>query len=140
MILSSCSQIQFRPLLAQTLILPASDFGPASLSAPLLGESAQSKNVVIFLGLSEKALKARYPEQQHCYVPVVKGIKHLNRNVAELPHDAAHAGLRGQLIATRSRLLEYYDTRRIAFNSVPPYNGRGFMTRRALMPPIGTTR
>ncbi|MBV6499504.1 MAG: hypothetical protein CJBNEKGG_01960 [Prosthecobacter sp.] len=139
-VLSSCTGLEIKPLLGQTLQLPASDFGPESLSAPLLGANAGQKTVVVYLGLSEKQIEARHPSSQFCHVPVVKGIQHLNRNVAGLPRDPAHAELRSRLITTRSRLMDYYDTRRIAFNSVPPFTGRGFMSRRAMMPPLGTTR
>jgi hypothetical protein len=139
-VLSSCGGLEIKPLLDQTLRLPASDFGPESLSAPLLGANAGKKAVVVYLGLSEKQLEARFPSTQHCHVPVVKGIQHLNRSVAGLPRDPAHAELRSRLIATRTRLMDYYDTRRVAFNSVPPFTGRGFMSRRAMMPPLGTTR
>lgn len=139
-VLSSCTGFKIKPLLGQTLQIPTADFGPENLSAPLLGTNAGRKTAVVYLGLSQKQLEARYPSAQYCHVPVVKGIRHLNRNVAELPHDPAHAELRSRLIATRSRLMDYYDTRRIAFNSVPPYTGRGFMARRMMMPAIGTTR
>ena len=36
--------------------------------------------------------------------------------------------------------MDFYNTRRLVFNSVPPFVGRGFMARQALMPAIGTTR
>lgn len=138
LLLASCSGFKPQPLLSKVLILPASDFGPEALAAPLLGTG--HADVVVHYGLSEHVLNTKYPAPQHRYVTVVPAIKHLNRTIKSLPHDAAHAELRAKLAATRARLLDYYNTRRIAFNSVPPYVGRGFMTRQALMPALGTTR
>lgn len=140
-LLASCSSsIHIRPLMSRTLELPAADFGPPSLSAPLLGQGAGCTRVVVHYGLPEKHLRGRYPDTQTAFVPVVRGIKHLNRVVKELPHDAEHAGLHDRLVATRARLMAFYNDRRIAFNAVPPFTGRSFMARNAMMPALGTTR
>jgi hypothetical protein len=140
-VMSSClSDVQFRPLMARTLELSAADFGPQALSAPLLGQTGAVSRVVVHYGLPEAHLRARYPEAGVAFVPVVRGVKHLNRVVKELPHDAAHTELRARLVATRARLIDFYNDQRIAFNSVPPFTGRSFMARNAMMPAMGTTR
>jgi ribosomal protein S15P/S13E len=138
-LLVSCSE-GFHPqsLMTKVLIMPASEFGPATMSAPLLGSGNQADPVVVHYGLPQRYLMAKYPA--HRYVSVVPALKHLNHCIKIMPHDAANSGLYTRLVATRSRLMEYYNTRRVAFNSVPPFVGRGFMARQALMPPIGTTR
>jgi hypothetical protein len=136
-LLTACSgDFKFQPLLSKVLIMPSNDFGPESLAAPLLG--AGGTPVIVHYGQPQQVLAAKYP--QHRYVSVVPALKHLNRTIKELPTDAAHAELRARLISTRSRLMDFYNTRRVAFNSVPPFVGRGFMTRQAMMPVIGTTR
>jgi len=94
-----------------------------------------SATVVIHYSLPEKYLASKYPGFGHA--PVVTAIKHLNRVITTLPRDASHTELRARLMNTRSRLLDYYNTRRVAFNSVPPFVGRGFMARQALMPNLG---
>lgn len=138
-LLTSCSEgITFQPLLSKVLIMPSSDFGPESLAAPLLGTGGEGTPIVVHYGLPQRVLAAKYP--QHRYVSVVPALKHLNHSIKQMPPDAAHAELRTRLINTRSRLMDFYNTRRIAFNSVPPFVGRGFISRQALMPVIGTTR
>jgi len=140
--LSSCAgSFHLRPLMSRTLELKASDFGPADLSKPLLGSmDVDSGLVVIHYGLPEKHLRLRYSQPNVAFVSVIHGIKFLNRVVKALPHDAEHAATLAQLVHTRSRMMDFYNDRRIAFNSVPPFTGRAFMARNAIMPAIGTTR
>ncbi|MCX6854581.1 MAG: hypothetical protein NTV80_06710 [Verrucomicrobia bacterium] len=138
-LLVSCAEgFHPQPLMSKVLIMPASDFGPAAMSAPLLGTGSQSDPVVIHYALPQSYLAAKYPA--HRYAAVVPALKHLNHSIKTMPHDAANAQLYARLVATRSRLMDFYNTRRLAFNSVPPFVGRGFMARQALMPAIGTTR
>ncbi len=138
-LLAACSGgLKPRPLLTKVLIMPSSDFGPESLAAPLLGTGGAGTPIVVHYGLPQQVLAAKYP--QHRYVSVVPALKHLNHSIKQMPSDAAHTELRARLISTRSRLMDFYKTRRIAFNSVPPFVGRGFISRQALMPVIGTTR
>ena len=118
--------------------MPACEFGPEAMSNSLLGAGGQSDSVVVHYGLSQRYLTEKYPVYR--YASVVPAIKHLNQSIKTTPHDAANSGLYNRLVATRSRLMEFYNTRRVAFNSVPPFVGRGFMARQALMPAIGTTR
>jgi hypothetical protein len=134
----SCADFHPQPLLAKVVLLSYADFGPADLASPLLGPGAGSEAVVVHYGLPQSHLAARYPGSHTALV--VPAIRHLNRVIHELPHDAAHAALRSRLLQTRARLMEFYNSRRIAFNSVPPFVGRGFMARQALMPALGTTR
>ncbi len=138
----SCSgSTHFRPLMSRTLELKPSDFGSVDLSQPLIGSVQQTSGlVVVHYGLPERYLRSRYPQPNVSFVSVVHGIKYLNRVVKSLPHDAEHAEVLTQLIQTRSRLLDFYNNRRIAFNSVPPFTGRTFMARNAIMPALGTTR
>jgi ribosomal protein S15P/S13E len=137
--LVGCSE-GFHPqsLMTKVLIMPASDFGPEAMSASWLGAGGQSDSIVIHYGLSQRYLTEKYPA--HRYANVVPTIKHLNQSIKTKPHDADAVRLHTRLVATRSRLIEFYNTRRVAFNSVPPFVGRGFMARQALMPAIGTTR
>jgi hypothetical protein len=137
--LVGCSE-GFHPqsLMTKVLIMPASEFGTPAMSAPLLGPGSQAEPVVVHYGISQRYLEAKYPA--HRYASVVPALKHLNHSIKTMPHDAANAELYARLVATRSRLMEFYNTRRVAFNSVPPFVGRGFMARQALMPAIGTTR
>lgn len=138
-LLTSCSEgVTFQPLLRKVLILSSSDFGPENLAVPLLGAGGSGTPVIVHYGQPQQVLAAKYP--QHRYVSVVPALKHLNHTIKQMPIDAAHAELRARLISTRSRLMDFYNTRRAAFNSVPPFVGRGFMTRQAMMPVIGTTR
>jgi hypothetical protein len=141
-VLSSCSEpVRLRPLMSRTLDLKPSDFGPAELSKPLLGSiDSDSGLVVVHYGLPEKHLRSRYSQPNVAFVSVVHGIKFLNRLVKSLPHDGEHASILQQLIRTRSRMMDFYNHRRIAFNSVPPFTGRTFMARNAIMPALGTTR
>jgi hypothetical protein len=138
-LLVSCSE-GFHPqsLMTKVLIMPASNFGPAAMSAPLLGTGGQADSVVIHYGLPQSYLAAKYPG--HRSTAVVPALRHLNHSIKTMPHDAANAPLYARLVATRSRLMDFYNTRRLAFNSVPPFVGRGFIARQALMPAIGTTR
>ncbi len=138
-LLTACSGgFKFQPLLNKVLIMSSSDFGPENIAAPLLGAGGDGTPVVVHYGQPQHVLAAKYP--QHRYVSVVPALKHLNHSIKQLPTDAAHAELRARLIGTRSRLMDFYNTRRVAFNSVPPFVGRGFMSRQAIMPVIGTTR
>ena len=138
-LLTACSGgFKFQPLLTKVLILPAGDFGPESLAAPLLGAGGDGTPVVVHYGQPQQVLAAKYP--QHRYISVVPALRHLNHSIKQMPADAAHAELRARLVSTRARLMDFYNTRRIAFNSVPPFVGRGFMSRQAMMPVIGTTR
>ncbi len=138
---TSCSGgLKLQPLLSKVLVMSYSEFGTESLASPLLGAGGAGTQVVVHYGLPESFLSAKYPGPQYRFVAVAPAIKHLNRTVTQVPHDAANAELRARLIATRSRLMNYYNTRRVAFNSVPPFVGRSFMVRQAMMPPLGTTR
>jgi len=102
------------------------------MSAPLIGPGSQDRQVLV----------VHIPHHSTTAVEVFapRGIKHLNHSIKDLPHDPAHAALRARLIRTRSLMLDFYNQRRAAFTSVPPYNGRsGYMNRMMLMPGIGTT-
>lgn len=136
--LTACADFHPRPLLGKVVQLTYADFGPESLAQPLLGKGAPSQPVVVHYGLPASHLAAKYPGQLP--VTVVPAIKYLNRTVLDLPHDAAHQPLHDRLVATRRVLMDFYNSRRVAFNSVPPFVGRGFMTRQAMMPVMGTTR
>ncbi len=137
--LVGCSE-RFHPqsLMTKVLIMPASEFGPEAMSNSLLGAGDQSHSVVVHYGLSQRYLTEKYPAYR--YASVVPAIKHLNQSIKTMPHDSANSGLYARLVATRSRLMEFYNTRRVAFNSVPPFVGRGFMARQSLMPAMGTIR
>lgn len=137
--LVGCSEgLHPQSLMTKVLIMPASDFGPDALRNSLLGASGQGDSVVVHYGLSQRYLIEKYPA--HRYASVVLAIKHLNQSIKTMPHDSANAGRYARLVDTRSRLMEFYNTRRVAFNSVPPFVGRGFMVRQSLMPAMGTTR
>jgi hypothetical protein len=135
---ASCSGLKFQPLYSKVLTFSAADFGPEAMASPLLGPDSGGKQVIIHHSLPKRYLDQQYPGTARAYA--APAIKHLNRCVKEMPHDAAHAELRARLIRTRSIILDFYNQRRVAFTSVPPYNGRGFMSRSALMPSLGTTR
>lgn len=134
----SCSGFKPQPILSKVLTFSAADFGPESMSAPLLGPGSSGKQVIVHHGLPARYLDQHYPNTIRIYA--APAIKHLNRCVTDTPHDAAHAELRARLIHTRTLILDFYNQRRIAFNSVPPYAGRGYMARQMMMPGIGTSR
>lgn len=134
----SCSGFKPQPILSKVLTFSAADFGPESMATPLLGPGSGGKQVIIHHSLPKRYLDQQYPGTARAYA--APAIKHLNRCIKEMPHDAGHAELRARLTRTRSIILDFYNQRRIAFTSVPPYNGRGFMSRSALMPNLGTTR
>jgi hypothetical protein len=134
----SCAGFKPQPLLSKVLIFRAADFGSEAMSAPLLGAGSEDRQVIVHHGLSTRYLDQHYPGTVRIYA--APAIKHLNRSVTDTPRDVAHAVLRSRLIQTRSQILDFYSQRRIAFNSVPPYTGRGFMARQMIMPSIGTTR
>jgi hypothetical protein len=130
----SCSGFKPQPLLSKVLTFTAADFGPEAMSAPLLGPGSADRQVLVV-----------HQKQSHLppaavQVPVTQGIRHLNRSIKSLPQDAGHSVLRQRLVHTRSLMLDFYNTRRIAFQSVPPYTGRGAMARQLMLPGIGTTR
>lgn len=139
--LPSCSALSERLVMNQVEVLAYDDFGPEALAAPLLGPRAEGAQVVVHYRLSEKALAARYPGAQYRAVPVVPALRHLNAAVARTPDDAAHAEARARMIATRARLLNFYNTWRATFNALTPATaGRGYMARQMVLPAIGTTR
>lgn len=134
-LLSSCAQVQVRPLLGKTLHFQAADFGPESMSAPLIGSGAPSREVWV--------VHRTQPQAGPGIVQILPApaIKHLNRCVSSLPRDAAHHALRTRLIHTRSRILDFYNERRNAFMSVPPFSPRsGYFARQMILPGLGTTR
>jgi len=133
-LLASCSGFKPQPLLSKVLTFTAADFGSESMAAPLLGPGNTGKQVLVVHRVQ--------PQLSASSIQVLasRAIKHLNRCVTDTPHDAAHAELRARLIRTRTVILDFYNQRRIAFNSVPPYTGRGYMARQMMMPGIGTSR
>ena len=116
------------------LTFSAADFGPESMAAPLLGPGSAGRQVLVVHHLR--------PQLSSSSIQVLapQAIRHLNRSVTDTPRDAAHAELRARLIRTRTLILDFYNQRRIAFSSVPPYTGRGYMARQMMMPGIGTSR
>jgi hypothetical protein len=134
----SCSGFKPQPILSKVLTFSAADFGPESMAAPLLGPGCAGRQVIVHHGLPARYLDQHYPNTVRIYA--APAIKHLNRCVTDTPRDAAHAELRARLIRTRTLILDFYNQRRIAFNSVPPYAGRGYMARQMMMPGIGTVR
>jgi|GEM_PF-1539172 hypothetical protein len=137
-LLASCSGFKPQPLLSKVLTFSAADFGPESMAAPLLGQGSAGRQVIVHHGLPARYLDQHYPGTVRIYA--APAIKHLNRSVTDTPRDAAHAELCARLIRTRTLILDFYNQRRIAFNSVPPYTGRGYLSRQMMMPGIGTSR
>jgi hypothetical protein len=133
-LLASCSGFKPQPMLSKVLTFSASDFGPESMAAPLLGPGSAGKQVLVVHRVQPQL------SANSIQVLAAQAIKHLNRCVTDTPRDAAHAELRARLIRTRTIILDFYNQRRIAFNSVPPYTGRGYMARQMMMPGIGTSR
>ena len=134
LLLASCSGFKPQPILSKVLTFSAADFGPESMAAPLLGPGSAGKQVIVVHQVQ--------PQLSASSIQVLasRAIKHLNRCIKDTPHDAAHAELRARLIRTRTIILDFYNQRRIAFSSVPPYTGRGYMARQMMMPGIGTSR
>ena len=136
--LAACSGFKPQPMLSKVLTFSAADFGPESMASPLLGQGSAGKLVIIHHGLPARYLDQHYPDTVRA--SAAPAIRHLNRCVTDTPRDAAHAEQRSRLIRTRTLILDFYNQRRIAFNSVPPYTGRGYMARQMMMPGIGTSR
>ena len=129
----SCSGFKPQPLLSKVLTFTAADFGPEEMSAPLLGPGSSDRQVYVVHQQQSNLPSAAVQ------VPVTKGIRHLNRSIKSIPRDAGHSALRQRLVHTRSLMVDFYNARRIAFQSVPPYTGRGAMARQLMMTGIWTT-
>ncbi len=138
--MAACTGTVSPGLLAnKVVLLTHADFGPPDLADPLLGPGTPESQVVVHYALSPRTLENRYPSAH--YVPVVQALRHLNRSVSSVPKDAGHTAMRARLIATRSQLMDFYNTRRASFNSLPPSaGGRAYLARQMMMPAIGTTR
>lgn len=131
-LLVSCAGIHPQPILSKTLTFTAADFGPAEMSAPLIGPGGQDRQVLV--------VHKHQAGSSVVQVLAPQAIKHLNRCVKDLPRDGANTELRARLIRTRTVILDFYNQRRTAFTSVPPYNARnGYLGRQMMMPGIGTT-
>ncbi|MES2598810.1 MAG: hypothetical protein V4662_25980 [Verrucomicrobiota bacterium] len=132
LLLVSCAGIRPQPILSKTLSFTAGDFGPAEMSAPLIGPGSQDRQVLV--------VHKHQSDNDAVQVLAPQAIKHLNRSVKGLPRDGTATALRARLIRTRSVILDFYNQRRTAFSSVPPYNARsGYLGRQMMMPGIGTT-
>lgn len=132
LLLISCAGIKPRPILSKTLTFTAADFGTAEMSAPLIGPGGQDRQVLV--------VHMHHAGSSAVQVLAPQAIKHLNRCVKDLPRDGTHTALRARLIRTRTVILDFYNQRRTAFTSVPPYNARnGYLGRQMMMPGIGTT-
>lgn len=133
-LLASCAGVHPQPILSKTLVFTAADFGPAEMSTPLIGAGGMDRQILV--------VHKHHPDRAATVqVLAPQAIKHLNRSVKSVPRDAAHAELRARLIRTRTLTLNFYNQRRTAFTSVPPYNARnGYISRQMLMPGIGTTQ
>lgn len=133
LLLASCAGIKPQPILSKTLSFTAADFGPAEMSAPLIGAGSMDRQVLV-------VHKHQSGNAAAVQVLAPQALKHLNRSVKALPRDGTHTALRARLIRTRTLILDFYNQRRTAFTSVPPYNARnGYMGRQMMMPGIGTT-
>ncbi len=126
LLLSACSNLHLRPLPSE-LPLRAADFGPAAIRQPWLGPLAEQDPILItFLG-GLRTHQGSKPTR----IGAAVAVRHLNGQIGELnPNDPTREALR----QTRARILAYYQNRRIAHQAVPPYTGRGAMTRMMMSP------
>lgn len=132
---SSCtSQSWKNAFAAQVVTVSYDDLGPESLVAPVLGPRGGNPQIVAHAGATRTDTN---PRRLNAH----QGLLLLRRNARQLPATPAGAELRQRMSVAYARLLHFYNARRAAFTSVPPFGGRGSMTmaRMTAMPPVPPT-
>ncbi len=119
---------------AQVVTVSYDDLGPESFVAPLLGPRGGNPQVVAHAGATRADTE---PRRLNAH----QGLLLLRKNARQLPATPAGAALRQRMDVAYARLLHFYNARRAAFTSVPPFGGRGSMTmaRMTTMPPMPPT-
>ncbi|MFO1482534.1 MAG: hypothetical protein U1F71_04135 [Verrucomicrobiaceae bacterium] len=113
---------------ARTLQLSYDDLGPASLVKPVLGERGSDPVIVVHSGATNPTAS---PRRLNAHQAILL----MRSNARRLPKTPENEALLQRMNHAYSRLYAYYQWRRNAFLSVPPFFGRGAVARMSVAPP-----
>lgn len=132
---SGCTQDSWRKAFtAKVVTVSYDDLGTEAMVSPVLGARGTDPQIVVRQGATNQHSSPRYLNTR-------QGLLMLRRNARRLPDTAENAPLRQRMTTAYNRLYYYYNLRRSAFLSVPPFGGRGSMSmmRSTMMPPMPPT-
>lgn len=131
-LLSSCTSASWKKAFTPSVVTVSyDDLGPEALVAPVLGPRGENPQIIAHAGSTR-------PDTNPRRLNAHQGLLLLRRNARVLPATPAGDDLRRRMSTAYGRLFHLYNSRRVAFTSVPPFGGRGSMNpmRTTMMPPV----
>ena len=134
LVLPACTTAQRQQAFTgRTAQVSYDDLGPASLVQPLLGPRGANPLIVITSGGSNFSSDPRRLNSR-------QAINLLRSNARQVPHTPQNAALLQRMSRAYTQVFNLYNARRAAVLAVPPFYGRGSMSRMRTMmvPPMPT--
>lgn len=134
LVLPACTTAQRQQAFTgRTTQVSYDDLGPAPLVQPLLGPRGPNPLIVITSGGSNFSSNPRHLNSR-------QAINLLRSNARQVPHTPQNAELLQRMSRAYNQVFNLYNARRTAILSVPPFYGRGSMSRMRMMmvPPMPT--